>query len=634
MSSLIQAKEKEGQIHGCRVARGAPTISHLFFADDCFIYFRANEQETKVVKQILEEYGIASGQRVNFTKSSISFSRNVDVGKKELICSLLGVGGTSDHGLYLGTPSFVGRNKKKVFEYIKDRVWKKLNGWNTKKLSRAGKEILLKTVAQAVLTFVMSVLLLPLGVCHDIEKVLNSFWWGSKKTGGRGISWLRWDRLCIPKMGGGLGFRKLHDFNLALLGKQGWKFVTNPSSLVSQIYQARYYPNSSFFKANLGSNPSYAWRSIWASRDIVRRYSRIQVGNGSNIQVTTDPWLPDVHSGMISTALGDNYESVTVQQLMIADEKTLDKDLVVDIFNQRDQTLILNIPLSCRSIVDQWYWLHDRNGMYSVKSCYRHQQTQIAESSPRVWSLLWKLPIPPKIRSFMWRALKGVLPTADNLRRRMIQVQSLCPVCVQDRESIHHLLGRCPIARECWLLTPIPIQGRFETVMSWFSRLTLACSQEIVALTVMICWVLWTNRNNKVWRNKSWSAGHILHIAGNMMNQWQEAHHLKGLHSGNPQQPDPYPTTWQKPMVGWYKMNVDAAVDPNRSLTGCGSILRDAEGHFISARAAPVQISLPPNEAEAMSMREALSWLKHMHLPQVIVEMDSQVVYKALKSTS
>ena len=115
LSSLIQAKEKEGQIHGCKVARGAPTIAHLFFVDDCFIYFRANEYETRVVKQILGEYGIASGQRVNFTKSSISFSGNVDVGKKELICFLLGVGGTSDHGLYLGTPSFVGRSKKKVF---------------------------------------------------------------------------------------------------------------------------------------------------------------------------------------------------------------------------------------------------------------------------------------------------------------------------------------------------------------------------------------------------------------------------------------------------------------------------------------------------------------------------------------
>ena len=60
-----------------------------------------------------------------------------------------------------------------------------------------------------------------------------------------------------------------------------------------------------------------------------------------------------MYTGMISTALGDNYESVTVQQLMTADGKNWDKDLVADIFNQHDQALILNIPLSCRSRADQ-----------------------------------------------------------------------------------------------------------------------------------------------------------------------------------------------------------------------------------------------------------------------------------------
>ena len=55
---------------------------------------------------------------------------------------------------------------------------------------------------------------------------------------------------------------------------------------------------------------------------------------------------------MISTALGDNYESIAVQQLMTVDGKNWDKYLVADIFNQRDQALILNIPLSCRSIAD------------------------------------------------------------------------------------------------------------------------------------------------------------------------------------------------------------------------------------------------------------------------------------------
>ena len=59
-----------------------------------------------------------------------------------------------------------------------------------------------------------------------------------------------------------------------------------------------------------------------------------------------------MYTGMISTTLGDNYESVTVQQLMTADGKNWDKDLVADIFNQHDQALILNIPLSCCSRAD------------------------------------------------------------------------------------------------------------------------------------------------------------------------------------------------------------------------------------------------------------------------------------------
>ena len=82
----------------------------------------------------------------------------------------------------------------------------------------------------------MFVLLLPQGVCHDIEVMLNSFWWGGKSNGGRGINWATWDRLCVPKSGGCLEFWKLHEFNLALLSKQGWKLMTIPSYLIAKIY--------------------------------------------------------------------------------------------------------------------------------------------------------------------------------------------------------------------------------------------------------------------------------------------------------------------------------------------------------------------------------------------------------------
>ena len=82
----------------------------------------------------------------------------------------------------------LGRSKRKAFDYLKDCVWKRINNWNTKKLSKAGKEILIKIVAQALPNYVMSVLLLPRGMCHDIEVMLNSFWWGGKSNGGRGIN--------------------------------------------------------------------------------------------------------------------------------------------------------------------------------------------------------------------------------------------------------------------------------------------------------------------------------------------------------------------------------------------------------------------------------------------------------------
>ena len=115
LSAFIRAKEDAGSIHGC-------SISHLFFVDDCFVYFIANTDEAREIKQILTEYGTALGQKINFQKSSVSFSCNVDE-----VCSSLNVCSTSEHGTYLGIPSMVGRGKRKAIEFLKDRVWHRIN---------------------------------------------------------------------------------------------------------------------------------------------------------------------------------------------------------------------------------------------------------------------------------------------------------------------------------------------------------------------------------------------------------------------------------------------------------------------------------------------------------------------------
>ena len=93
-----------------------------------------------------------------------------------------------NHGTYLGLPSFIGRNKKKVFAFIKDKVWKQIQGWRKRSLSKAGKEILLKTVVHVILMYVMTVFLLPSTLCIEVERMMNAFWWGKSGLNSRSIN--------------------------------------------------------------------------------------------------------------------------------------------------------------------------------------------------------------------------------------------------------------------------------------------------------------------------------------------------------------------------------------------------------------------------------------------------------------
>lgn len=186
------------------------------------------------------------------------------------ICTFLRFQEAKEGASYLGLPNIWSKNKSVVLGYLKDRVKNRIEGWDKKMLSKGGKELLLKAVAQSVPNYAMSMFLLPKNLCADIEKLMAKFWLrNSLKTEG-GIRWMSWDRMCRSKMIGGMGFRHVYDFNITQLGRQAWRLVTNQSSLASRIFRARYYPNGSFLTAKLGNNPSYIWRSILEAQVLLK----------------------------------------------------------------------------------------------------------------------------------------------------------------------------------------------------------------------------------------------------------------------------------------------------------------------------------------------------------------------------
>lgn len=256
-SALLRKYELKKWIRGVKICRNAPMVTHMFFADDSYLFCKANSDEAMRILEILEIYEKASGQQVNRSKSSIFYSSNVLQYNKESINQHLQMVEANDQSTYLGLPNVIGRNKSAILGFLKDKVDMKIRSWEGSYVSRAGKEILVKQVAQTLPSYAMNVFLLPLEITRNIEKSLTRFWWKSAQNNKSKINWMSWERLAKHKNVGGMGFRHFRDFNIAMLGNQLWRLASNPNSLVSRLYKAKYYDSSDIFHAQLGHNPSF-----------------------------------------------------------------------------------------------------------------------------------------------------------------------------------------------------------------------------------------------------------------------------------------------------------------------------------------------------------------------------------------
>ncbi|KAG8387873.1 hypothetical protein BUALT_Bualt02G0066800 [Buddleja alternifolia] len=419
---------------------------------------------------------------------------------------------------------------------------------------------------------------------------MSNFWWNNRES--KKIHWLAWSKLCQSKKDGGLGFCELKASNLAMLAKQGWRLLQNPNNLLSRLLKSR---------------------SILEARHIVKQGSRWRVGNGEDIAIWFDPWLPSTSGFKITTRNRLLPMNAKVNSLINPNTGWWDSDLIDRVFCPEDASIIKTIPLGSNNNRDRLIWNFSSSGFFAVRSAYHlakdiDRRRAASSSNPKPpslsWQFIWKTRVPPKIRVFAWKACKDALPTAANLLNRRVEVYAGCQHCESEREDLQHVLRCCPFSRQLWALMGLPHH-------------TISRNSETIEL------------NQKVMENNNI---HMESLITMIQSFHMTAHQIEPNRGA--QIIDTTVMHWSPPAPGWLKINFDGANFSEPKSIGLGVIARDSEGECLHWQRKFLPYHASAEVGEGLACVEGLQLASLNGWRNVILEGDCLSLIQKINSPS
>ncbi|CAN1128838.1 Uncharacterized mitochondrial protein AtMg00310 [Linum perenne] len=474
-------------------------------------------------------------------------------------------------------------------------------------------------------------------VINKLTQVLSNFLRGQTDDVKK-YHWMSWERMCLPKEEGGLRFKDFEAFNNALLARHAWRILEDPDSLFARVLKGRYFPKNSFMEASLGSKPSWGWRSILHGRELLRLGIIWQVGSGSLINPFIDPWVANLPNQR-PTILMINPISIipgTVANLITQGSWVI--DLLKSIFDNNTVYHIISIPLPSEEMDDKLIWKFAPSGAYTVHSGYEVASGKFSINKvfgptsmwdEQFWKNVWTLPVQPKLKIFLWKIIRGILPTRANLAKKITLVNE-CPVCLVEEESSEHLFMKCILA--CKLAQCLQIQTHvFEhdcLVYSW--RKIFKLNQKIQVRVLLLWWRLWKSRNDVVFNKKQWRPEILIE-----QFQAQLREHDNFMEHARMQSNSQRPIVSHQNMVHTshlpfnFKIKVDGAI--KKEIGGAiGFVIFDSLGTIHFAAGKSFQGICDPFTIECLAVREAVCWCLHNRILEFQLEGDAESVHKKI----
>lgn len=266
----------------------APLITHLSFADDVLIFFDGSEDSLRGILQILEDFRLISGLKINKQKSELL----LDGGNADRCRSLATELGISQGSLplrYLGVPLSPKKMTRSDFQPLLDKIAARFNSWTVKHLSFAGRFQLIQAVIYSTISFWASMFIIPAECISILERMCGDFLWNGAPNSARGAK-IAWDSVCTPKESGGLGLKRLADWNQVLGLKLIWLIFTAGGSLWVSWVRRNLIGQENFWVLDPSNRGSWIWRAICKLRPIARPMIACEVGSGITASFWQDNW--------------------------------------------------------------------------------------------------------------------------------------------------------------------------------------------------------------------------------------------------------------------------------------------------------------------------------------------------------
>jgi len=522
LAGMVRQAVKKNLYYGVHVGSKAINVGLLQFADDTLFMCEAKIQNAWVIKSILRSFELASGLRVNFFKTKIG-GVGLEVTLLKQFSNILNCKHMKIPFMYLGMPIGGNPRRSQFWQPVINKVRDRLSSWKGKLISVAGRVCLIKSVISALPLYYMSFFKMPKSVEKELIKIQRNFLWGWGSE-ARKIAWVSWENICKPKEMGGLGIRDIENFNTALLAKWKWRLGVEDHGVWKQILDSKYGSWRVLNEANTSRAASKWWKDIHkvcGNTESGRWFDNCiewVIGEGKKVKLWEDKWIgeeslchkfPRLYSiseckGKSLQEVGHWEENEWIWDLTWRRQRLLWETVLEEQFLQ---ILINRSPT--KGNPDMWKWKEEGEGIYTVRSAYNRLQGTHDGGENRVFEILWKMRVPPKVQVLGWRLFLDKLPTKTKLLARGTYLQhSLCEFCLECEETIEHLFISCKESQKVWnmcykwlglsTVSHIMVRNNFQH----FNIVNLNRQQNLVwkGMWLAIIGEIWKQRNGVIFK--------------------------------------------------------------------------------------------------------------------------------------